>query len=55
MIEAGEERKAAKDRAFANKLAKRSPPNEVERAEIEKARKRTKARAPRIAMHIEDT
>ena len=35
--------------AFANKLAKRSPPNEVERAEIERARKRTKARAPRVA------
>src|SRR5262249_6841800 len=28
--------------------------NEVDRAAIEKARKRTKARAPRIAMHIED-
>jgi hypothetical protein len=41
-------------RAFADKLAKRSPPNPVERAEIERARKRTKARAPRIAMHIED-
>jgi hypothetical protein len=50
----GEKRKAAADQAFAAKLAKRSPPNEVERAEIEKARKRTKARAPRIAMHIED-
>jgi hypothetical protein len=46
---AGEERKAAEDRAFANKLAKRSPPNQVERAEIERARKRTKARAPRVA------
>jgi hypothetical protein len=45
---------AAEDQAFADKLAKRSPPNAVERAEIEKARKRTKARAPRIAMHIED-
>ncbi len=48
------ERKATEDQAFADKLAKRSPPNEVERAEIERARKRTKARAPRIAMHIED-
>jgi hypothetical protein len=48
------ERKAAEDHAFVNKLAKRLPPNEVERAEIDKARKRTKARAPRIAMHIED-
>jgi hypothetical protein len=51
---AAEERKAAEDQTFADKLAKRLPPNEVERAEIEKARKRTKARAPRIAMHIED-
>ena len=51
---AGGERKAAEDQAFANKLAKRSPPNPVERAEIEKARKRTKARPPRIAMHIGD-
>jgi hypothetical protein len=42
------------DLAFADKLAKRSPPNEIERAEIDKARKRTKARAPRIAMHLED-
>ena len=58
MAEAAEravkERKTAEDRAFADKLAKRSPPHQVERAEIEKARKRTKARAPRIAMHIED-
>ncbi len=45
---------ATGDQAFANKLAKRSPPNEVERAEIKRARKRTKARAPRIVMHIED-
>jgi hypothetical protein len=49
-----ENRKAAGDQAFADKLAKRSPPNEVERAQIEKARKRTKARTPRIAMHVED-
>jgi hypothetical protein len=48
------ERKAAEDHAFANKLAKRLPPDEVEHAAIEKARSRTKARAPRIAMHIED-
>jgi hypothetical protein len=51
---ASEKRKAAEDQAFANKLAKRSPPDQVERAEIERARKRTKARAPRVAMHIED-
>jgi hypothetical protein len=49
-----EECQAAEDQAFAAKLAKRLPPAEVERAEIDKARKRTKARAPRIAMHIED-
>jgi hypothetical protein len=52
--ETAEERRAAERQAFADKLAKRSPPEPIERAEIEKARKRTKARAPRIAMHIED-
>jgi hypothetical protein len=46
--------KAAADQALVDKLAKRSPPDPVERAQIEEARKRTKARAPRIAMHIED-
>lgn len=51
---AAEERQAAERQAFADKLAKRSPPHPVERAEIEKARRRTKARTPRIAMHIED-
>jgi hypothetical protein len=45
---------AAADQAFADKLAKRSPPHPVERVQIKKARKRTKARAPRIAMHIKD-
>jgi hypothetical protein len=45
---------AAADQAFADKLAKRSPPHPAERAQIEKARKRTKARSPRIAMHIKD-
>ena len=44
---------ATEDQAFADKLAKRPPPNEIERAEIKRARKRTKARAPRIAMHVE--
>ena len=34
---------AAADQAFADKLAKRSPPHPAERAQIEKARKRTKA------------
>ena len=51
---AAEERQAAERQAFADKLAKRSPPHPVERAEIEKARRRTKARTPRIAMHVED-
>jgi hypothetical protein len=46
---AAEEARAAEDQAFADKLAKRSPPDRVERAQIEKARKRTKVRAPRIA------
>ncbi len=44
---------ATADQAFATKLSRRLPPNEVERAEIEKAKRRTKARAPRIAMHVE--
>jgi hypothetical protein len=48
------ERKAAERQAFTDKLAKGSPPHTVEHAEIEKARRRTKARTPRIAMHIED-
>jgi hypothetical protein len=51
---AAEERKAAEDQVFADKLAKRFPPDAIDRAEIKKARRRTKARAPRIAMHIEE-
>src|SRR5262245_44579939 len=51
---AAQKHKAAEDQAFADKLAKRPPTNPVERAEIKKARKRTKARAQRIAMHIEN-
>jgi hypothetical protein len=51
---AAEERQAAERQAFTDKLAKRSPPDPVERAEIEKARKRTKARTQRVAMHVED-
>jgi hypothetical protein len=43
-----EQAKAAEDRAFADKLAKRLPPDAVERAAIEKAKRRTKARAPRV-------
>jgi hypothetical protein len=51
---AAAEHRAAEDQAFADKLAKRPPPHPVEPAEIEKAIKRTKARAPRIVMHVED-
>src|SRR5271165_2388577 len=51
---AAKERKAAEDHAFAHRLAERSPPSEIECAEIARARKRAKARAPRITMHIED-
>ena len=47
---AAEKHKPVEDQAFTDKLAKRSPPDPVERAQIEKARMRTKARAPRIAM-----
>src|ERR1700722_424829 len=43
-----EQGKAAEVQAFADKLAKRLPPDAVERAAIEKARKRTKARPPRV-------
>jgi len=51
---AAAELRAADDQTFADKLAKRPSPNPVERAEIEKARMRTKARAPRIAMNIDE-
>src|SRR5262249_43777230 len=51
---AAQKHKAAEDQAFADRLAKRPPPDPVDRAEIKKARKRTKARAQRIAMHIEN-
>jgi hypothetical protein len=44
----------AADQAFADKLARRPPPNEIDRAAIDQAIKRTRARAPRIEMHIED-
>ena len=39
---AAAEHRAAEEQAFADKLAKRLPPDPVEHAEIEKARKRTK-------------
>lgn len=51
---AAKEYQATADQAFAVKLAKRLPPNEVERSEIKRAIKRTKARAPRVVMHLED-
>ena len=51
---AAEKCRAAEAQAFKAKLAKRLPPGEVDRAEIDKARKRTKARPPSIAMSIED-
>jgi hypothetical protein len=41
-------------RAFAEKLARRLPPNEVELAAIERAKKRTKARAPRVTLQIDE-
>jgi hypothetical protein len=41
------ERRAAEDQAFADKLAKRPPPDPVERAEIEKGQKANQSpRAP---------
>ena len=43
----------AADQAFADKLAKRLPPEAVEHAAIKKARRRTKARAPRVATRID--
>ena len=51
---AAAERKAAEEQAFADKLARRPPPNPVERAEIKKARRRTEGRTPSIAVNIED-
>jgi hypothetical protein len=39
---AAEQAKAAEDKAFADKLAKRLPPDAVERAAIEKARSELK-------------
>jgi hypothetical protein len=51
---AEEDRRAAEAQSFKAKLAKRLPPGEVDREEIDKARKRTKARPPSIAISIED-
>jgi hypothetical protein len=52
--QAEEERRAAEAQALKAKLAKRLPPGEVDRAEIDKAKKRTKGRPPSIAMTIDD-
>jgi hypothetical protein len=49
---AGETTAAAQ--AFAEKLARRLPPNEVELAAIERAKKRTKARGPRVTLQIDE-
>ncbi len=49
---AAEKRKAA-DGAFAEKLAKRSPPDAAERAAIKTARTRTKARAAPVVTRID--
>ena len=51
---AAKELQATGDQAFGDKLSQRSLPNEVERAGIERARKRTKARASRIVVKIEN-
>jgi hypothetical protein len=42
-------RKAAEDRTFADKPAKRSPPDAVDHALIKTARRRTNARTRRVA------
>ncbi len=47
---AGEEHKAVEKQAFVE----RQPPNEVELAAIERAKKRTKARAPRVTLQIDE-
>jgi hypothetical protein len=44
----------AEDPAFSHNLAERFPPDEIERAQIQRARQRTKARRPPVAMHIKD-
>jgi hypothetical protein len=49
---AAEKRKAAEDQAFS--LTKRLPPDAVELVAIEKARRRTKARTPRVATRIDE-
>src|SRR3984893_13842840 len=53
-LEPAQHDKMAADRALAHVAPKRQPPNRIEKAQIEKAKTRTKRRFPRIAMHIED-
>jgi hypothetical protein len=53
-VRGADERDAGENQAFADTLAKRSPPDAVEHAAIEKARRRTKARAPRVAARINE-
>jgi hypothetical protein len=48
------ERHGAEERAIADKIAKRPPPQDFEAAEIKKARRRTKERPAGIAMHLAD-
>jgi len=49
-----EESAVDKRKRFADKLAKRPPPNPIERAEIKKARNAPKPARPRNAINIED-
>jgi hypothetical protein len=53
-VAAEAERRAADEKALAEKKGKRSPPRDFEASEIKKARRRTKTRHPAIAMHLED-
>jgi hypothetical protein len=53
-LEPAQHDKMAADRALTHVPPKRQPPNRIEKAQIEKAKTRTKRRFPRIAMHIED-
>src|ERR1700731_4190745 len=53
-LEPAQHDKMAADRVLAHVAPKRQPPNRIEKAQIEKAKTRTKRRFPRIAMHIED-
>jgi hypothetical protein len=52
-LETAQKDNAAENRGFVRIPENRWPPNEIDKAKS-KREKRTKARAPRIAMHIED-